>query len=221
MKKIALSACALFAVAFGIACGDETNNGTAEAFTQQTATADAGTNPAAPIATAIPVGRCQFQDQGPIHWTDAQILGGLMAINEDEVLLGQLAVDKGLTQEVRNYGAQMVQEHTRILKELNRLGEQLQLTPDKNQITEQIRFITRQKANALRGVSGAQFDLAFMDTMIQGHGAALFTIDVGMIPQVTGRDVGNTLATVRAGVQQHLEDAFRIQRGLANAPTFP
>jgi putative membrane protein len=83
---------------------------------------------------------------------------------EAEVVLGRLATEKAGSQQVRQFGQQMVTDHTQANQELQAIAKQQNLTlptkPDaKSTATEQ----------RLQNSSGAAFDAAYSRDMVQDH----------------------------------------------------
>ena len=81
-----------------------------------------------------------------------------------EVTLGQLAVEKAVDPEVRKFGERMVQDHQKANQELTDLitkkGAALpETTPKKEERT----------VEKLRGLTGADFDRAYVKAMVSDH----------------------------------------------------
>ena len=81
-----------------------------------------------------------------------------------EVKMGQLAVDKGTTPTVKQFGQKMVDDHSKANDELKTVAAQksLNLPTDVD---------SKQKAtyDKLAKLSGADFDKAYMDAMVKDH----------------------------------------------------
>jgi putative membrane protein len=83
---------------------------------------------------------------------------------EAEVALGRLATEKGGSQQVRQFGQQMVTDHSQANQELQALAKQQNLTlPTK---PDSASAATEQR---LRASSGAAFDTAYTRDMLQDH----------------------------------------------------
>lgn len=81
-----------------------------------------------------------------------------------EVAAGQLAQQKAANEQVKQFGARMVQDHTKANDELKQLaggkGVNLPTEPDRKH---------RHEADKLQKLSGAEFDRAFMKQMVEDH----------------------------------------------------
>ncbi|MBT1071405.1 DUF4142 domain-containing protein [Pelotalea chapellei] len=85
--------------------------------------------------------------------------GGMM-----EVQLGQLARDKGQTQDVKDFGSRMVTDHTKANDELKQLAQQKNWTmPTKLERKHKSMMDKMQKA------SGPEFDKQYMKGMVKDH----------------------------------------------------
>jgi putative membrane protein len=81
-----------------------------------------------------------------------------------EVTLGRLATEKGGSQQVRQFGQQMVTDHSQANQELQAIAKQQNLTlPSKPDSTS---VATEQR---LQASSGAAFDSSYARDMVQDH----------------------------------------------------
>ena len=85
-----------------------------------------------------------------------------------EVELGRLAVQRGSSAGVKQYGQQMVEEHTRANQELMQLAMQKKVELPSEMSTQNTALIDR-----LSGLSGTSFDTAYKQAMIDSHNQAI------------------------------------------------
>jgi putative membrane protein len=85
-----------------------------------------------------------------------------------EVELGRLAVQRGSSAGVKQYGQEMVEEHTRANQELMQLVMQKQVELPTDMSTQNTAMIDR-----LSGLSGSSFDTAYKQAMIDSHNQAI------------------------------------------------
>lgn len=81
-----------------------------------------------------------------------------------EVQLGQMASQKAQNPEVKKFGQKMVQDHTNANTELKALAAKKNVTLPTELDAEHKALMTR-----LQGLSGAEFDKAYMDAMVDDH----------------------------------------------------
>lgn len=124
-----------------------------------------------------------------------------------EVETGRLASEKGASAEVKSFGQQMVTDHTRANERLMTLARNKGMTPP-----AQMNAQHRQQTQRLSGLSGAEFDRAYITQMVQAHQQ-----DVALFEQQS-RNGGDpdlkafateTLPTLR----QHLQMAQNMASG--------
>ena len=85
-----------------------------------------------------------------------------------EVELGRLAVQRGSSPAVKQYGQEMVEDHTRANQELMQLAMQKQVELPTEMSTQNTAMIDR-----LSGLSGTSFDTAYKQAMIDSHNQAI------------------------------------------------
>ena len=85
-----------------------------------------------------------------------------------EVQLGRLAVQRGSSTAVKQYGQEMVAEHTKVNQELMQLAMQKGVEVPK-QMSRQNKALT----DRLSGLSGTSFDKAYKQAMIDSHNQAI------------------------------------------------
>ncbi|MEG5033055.1 DUF4142 domain-containing protein [Microcoleus sp. AT3-D2] len=85
-----------------------------------------------------------------------------------EVELGRLAVQRGSSAGVKQYGQEMVEEHTRANQELMQLVRQKDVELPTEMTTQNTALMER-----LSGLSGRSFDTAYKQAMIESHNQAI------------------------------------------------
>jgi putative membrane protein len=139
-------------------------------------------------------------------------------INIGEVKGGQLALTRAVNASVRDYAQMMIRDHSQANVQLKRLAAQegVRLPNDTDQKHKAL-------ANRLAKLSGAPFDRAFMQAMVQGHrnAIALFTNEAqnGRDPQVRAW-ASATLPALRKHLQhaQQLANSRAVRTGEKMTP---
>ncbi|MEG4963161.1 MULTISPECIES: DUF4142 domain-containing protein [unclassified Microcoleus] len=85
-----------------------------------------------------------------------------------EVQLGRLAVQRGSSAGVKQYGQEMVEEHTRANQELMQLAMQKEVELPTEMSSQNTALTDR-----LSGLSGTSFDTAYKQAMIESHNQAI------------------------------------------------
>lgn len=81
-----------------------------------------------------------------------------------EIDLGKLAQEKGQSEQVKQFGKRMVEDHTKANEELKQIADREHINLPTNVYTRDANTLRR-----LRKMSGAAFDKAYAETMVQDH----------------------------------------------------
>jgi putative membrane protein len=81
-----------------------------------------------------------------------------------EVQMGQLAIQKASSPQVKQFAQRMVQDHTQANQELMQLGKSENLT-----LPTQIDATHKSEMDRLTALSGNAFDTAYMQQMVRDH----------------------------------------------------
>ena len=81
-----------------------------------------------------------------------------------EVELGQLAQQKASSQEVKDFGQRMVNDHSKANDQLKQVAEQEHVT-----VPQHLNAKEEATKDRLEKLSGEQFDKAYMNTMVKDH----------------------------------------------------
>jgi putative membrane protein len=81
-----------------------------------------------------------------------------------EVQLGQLAAQKGSSDDVKQYGQKMVDANTQLGNQMKQLAQQMGVKPPKDLSKKD-----KQEVAKLNALSGADFDNAYISMMVKDH----------------------------------------------------
>jgi putative membrane protein len=144
---------------------------------------------------------------------DARFVMGVAGTGMAEIELGQLAADKASDVKVKEFGHQMVADHTK-------MGDELKPLAASKNIMLPTSLSARAKAtkDRLSKLSGASFDRAYMAEMVRGHLSASMDFrkeaTSGHDPQIK-EWATRTVDTV----DEHLKAAREIQKELGSPKT--
>jgi putative membrane protein len=93
------------------------------------------------------------------HFVKEALMGGMA-----EVQLGQLASQKGASDDVKKFGQQMVEDHTKLGDQMKGVASQVGVTPPASVSPADKALMAR-----LQGLSGDQFDKAYIRAMVKDH----------------------------------------------------
>lgn len=97
-----------------------------------------------------------MQDKDFLH---SALQGGMA-----EVQLGQLAAQKGSSDDVKQFGQHMVDDHTKLGDAMKPIAQQLGVNPPKDVSKKDKQLMAK-----LQGLSGEQFDNAYITAMVKDH----------------------------------------------------
>jgi putative membrane protein len=147
-----------------------------------------------------------------------QIVAVLTASDSAEIKPSQLAMQKAQNADVKAYAQRMITDHGMLEDSLKALERQENLSPAPNAMSQQIETQTRSTLQQLQGLSGAEFDRAYMQAMVQSHQSALNAVDTQLLPAAQDPKVKMALEQkVRPIIVAHLESAQEIQRSLGSS----
>ena len=137
------------------------------------------------------------------------ILGQLHKANQSEIDLGKMAEQKAQSKEVKNFGKHMVKAHTDMDKDVQSWAKKNKVTiaaPPQDEKMQQ----TRQR---LQGLSGAEFDKAYMQVMAEDHAKDLN--EVRTFEYQTGdKSLQTLLEQTRKEIASHKREANQLVQKL-------
>ena len=160
------------------------------------------------IKNTNPAGDTSVKRGIPAEHGDIQFVIGAASGGETEVMLGNLAKEKALDKRIKNFGAMMVKDHSKLNVKLQALAKakniQLPITPltaDQNTI------------DALKRKTGKDFDKAYVSNMIKDHQTDIKQFEIAakncQDPDIKAF-ARKTLATLR----NHLDAINTINQGM-------
>ncbi len=99
---------------------------------------------------------------------DANYLVDIAAIDKTEIEIGKLAQEKGMSQEVKNYGKMLVDDHTKSLDKVTAMAQTKNVT-----LPTTISEKGQEEYDKLNKKSGKDFDKEFAEMMVDGHEKAV------------------------------------------------
>jgi len=185
-----------FATAVAVAGCKKTENPPADTATPAVAPAPDTTKPAAAAAPAI---------------NDAQIAHIAVTANSVDSAAGMLAEKKGASKAVKDFGKTMVTDHSGVNKQAVALATKLNVTPEDNDTSKQLKSGGDANLAKLQGLTGKAFDKAYIDNEVAYHQAVLDALDKTLIPNAQNADLKALLEKVRPAVAAHLDMAKKLQ----------
>ncbi|GEM_PF-1879719 len=172
--------------------------------------------PAAASGTSATTPASGSTAQNPVQLNDAEILGCVLAVDENEVAAATAAEKKKMGSEAMAFAKMLRKEHKADEKKTRKLAKQIGAKPAESKTSEQLRTKGKEDLAALSSKEGADFEKAYIEAMVNGHTDALSLIDGTLIPNAKNEAVKNHLTEVRTHVSTHLEHGKRLQGAQAS-----
>jgi putative membrane protein len=166
------------------------------------------------IASLILCSAVAWAAEGP---TDPQIAAIVVTANQVDIDAAKLAESKTHNAQVLEFAQLMVKDHTAVNQSATTLVKRLKVTPESNPTSASLQEGGSQNLAALRKLSGAAFDKAYVDHEVAYHQAVLDAVDHTLIPSAANSDLKALLVKVRPAFVAHLEHAKTLQASLAQS----
>lgn len=160
------------------------------------------------LGFAVLVQSCKKDDDEYTYGWDSQgFVNEAASINNFEIAAGNLAMIRGASDLVKQYGARMVEEHTAVGTELATLATSKSWTvPGTMQLREQEHW------DRIANLTGAEFDMHFADVMVISHRDAKYTFMFASSRKgVPDAELRNFAESKISSLELHLEDAKTLQ----------
>jgi putative membrane protein len=144
--------------------------------------------------------------------SDAEVLAFVMAMNDSEVQMAEMAKKKADNAEVKSYAAMMLQQHTQGMAKVRTLQTKTKLELKDNELTTNMKNDAGQNMSMLRDKEDKDFDRLYIDSQVRMHKDALDVLDNRVIPAISNGEVKSTVSEMRRQVAHHLAKAEQIQR---------
>jgi putative membrane protein len=154
------------------------------------------------------------QGAGP---TDPQIAAIVVTANQVDIDAGKLAKSKAKSKEVQDFAQLMITDHMGVNKSASDLVKKLNVTPEPNATSKSLQEGGDQNLSALKKLSGAEFDKAYIDHEVTYHENVLDAVDKTLIPSAKNEELKALLVKVRPAFVAHLEHAKKVQASLEKA----
>ncbi len=146
--------------------------------------------------------------------SDAQIAAIVVTANQVDIDAGKLAVSKSTSPQVKDFAQLMVTDHTGVNKAATELVTKLHVTPEPNATSDSLKKGGGDNVAALRKLSGAAFDRAYVEHEVAYHQAVLDAVDQTLIPSAQNAELKALLVKVRPAFVAHLEHAKQLHSTL-------
>jgi putative membrane protein len=146
-------------------------------------------------------------------WSDVNIFALLDEANAADSSEGAIAVTRGTSTAVRNFGKQMVSDHHKLRVQGEALAKKLKVTPTPPTNDHITSDAQKEMDNLNSTAKGKDFDKAYIDGQVDDHKKVL-ELAVKAMSQAQSTELKNLIQKATPVVQTHLDKAESIQKTL-------
>ena len=149
---------------------------------------------------------------------DAQVLSFVRAVDSLEAESARMAQTKARHPQVKSFARTMISAHESDRAEVQRLMSRLGLGSttsgaEPSSVAE-LRSAASDTTQKLNGLSGTEFDKAYITAQVDMHRKVLNAIDSDLMPRAESAEVKSLLQKTRPKIEAHLKQAEQIQAQL-------
>lgn len=145
---------------------------------------------------------------------DGEIVAVLIAANNNEIAVADLALEKASSPEVKHYADTLKIQHAQNLKDTLLLKDKEAIKPEQTAAIKHLEKKGQADLKKLSTKNSTQFDKDYINAMIKGHKELLKEFDHKLLRQVKNNSLKELLITTRPHIEAHLEEAQKIQKSL-------
>jgi len=187
--------------------------------TKQPATKQPATKqPTAAPATQTPASRAPTSTTRPTErnvprgsLSDANIAAMVLASNNTDISYARLAPTRAQRDDVKQFAARMLTDHTGVNGLVTNLLTKLDVAPEDNQLSLDLRDESANKRDIMRELSGYAFDSTYIQNEVAYHQKFLSQIDNLMLRDARNSELRGLLTAVRPAVAAHLAHAEQVR----------
>ena len=146
---------------------------------------------------------------------DATIVAIFDAANTADIETGELAVQRGSTKAVRDFGAMLARDHKSVRQQGRDLAARLGVTPtppaDDKSAQDHEAAMT-----ALRAKSGKDFDRAFLDHEVAFHQAVIDAVNSTLMPAIQNAELKDLVTKVAPAFEAHRAAAADMRQKMGS-----
>jgi putative membrane protein len=145
---------------------------------------------------------------------DAQIAMIAVVADTVDIDAGKLAATKASSKEVKGFAETMVRDHTAVNAKATALVKKLGVTPEESDTSRSLKADGDKVLAKLKGMSGAEFDKAYVDNEVSYHAAVIGVVTKTLIPNTKNAELKSLLESAGPIFASHLEHAKQLQKSL-------
>jgi putative membrane protein len=154
-----------------------------------------------------------YAQEVPSKLDDPTIVAIFDAANTYDIETGSLAVSKGHSAAVREFGAMLVRDHKNVRAQGRELAKSLNVTPTppRDFALAEAHVAAMQ---SLRTAKGSAFDRAFLKHEVDFHNAVIAAVTTSLLPAIQNAQVKDLVTKVAPAFGAHRDRAQMLLNGL-------
>jgi len=149
---------------------------------------------------------------------DPTIVAIFDAANTADIETGELAAQRGHSQEVRDFGAMLARDHRQVRQLGRDLAAKLRVTPTPPKDDPGAKTHAQALAS-LRTKSGPDFDRAFLQHEAAFHKSVIDAVQTTLLPAIRNEELRALVVKVAPAFQAHMMAAQNLEKQLTTSPT--
>lgn len=146
---------------------------------------------------------------------DPTIVAIFDAANTADIETGELAMQRGQSKEVRDFGAMLAHDHRTVRQQGRDLAKKLGVTPTPPADDAGARAHAAAMAK-LRAVPAADFDHAFLQHEVAFHKSVIDAVKTTLLPALKNAEVKDLVTKIAPAFQAHMMAAESLDKRLAD-----
>lgn len=149
--------------------------------------------------------------------SDAQVAGVMFVANTSEVLMSSLAMARSQNADVKAYAQKLIRDHSKSNQDAFALSLKLRMLPAGSKLAGSLWKQSQETMRNLAGLSGMEFDRAFMAATVVMHRSVLDSMEMSLMPSADNSELRSLLERDQPIIAGHLEEANRLVEMLGTA----
>lgn len=143
--------------------------------------------------------------------TDANVVAMLLASNYTDISYAQLVPARAERTDIKEFARRMLTDHSSLNARVRDLLAKLDLTPEDNVASLDMRDESSEKRDVLRELSGYAFDSTYIENEVSYHRKFLASVDGIMLPRARNAELRQLLESLRPALAAHLAHAEQVR----------
>jgi putative membrane protein len=150
--------------------------------------------------------------------SDAQIAQIVVTANTIDIENGKIGLKQSKTPSVTEFANLMIKDHTAVNNNATALVTRLGVKPEGSDTSKSLKSAADTEQAKLRGMTGADFDHAYLENEVAYHKQVLGAITDVLIPNAQNAELKKMLVDVKPAFQAHLDHAEQALAALKRKP---